>query len=174
MLTLSYFIIIPKVSTLSGPSGKAFAELATLTVSLSGIASVAGRLLMPILSDYKGRKFAFMIMFIVILASMVALLFVSGPVCMIFIWAVAFCYGASSGVFPALTADYYGPKNMGANYGLVMIGFAGAAVLAGFLSSMFIISDKPVNILAFIIPVIACIIGIVFMVILKPPVKKAK
>lgn len=172
MLTLSYFIIIPKVAALS-TAGKDFADLAVITVSLSGVASAVGRLVMPILSDYKGRKFAFMILFIVILASMAALIFVTGPVCMAFIWAVAFCYGASAGVFPALTADYYGPKNMGANYGLVMIGFAGAAVLAGSISSMFI-TAQAVSTLAFIIPVIACIIGIVFMVVLKPPVKKAK
>ena len=114
-----------------------------------------------------------MILFIVILVSMTALIFVTGPICIAFIWAVAFCYGASAGVFPALTADYYGAKNMGANYGLVMIGFAGAAVLAGSISSLFI-SAKAVSSVAFIIPVIACIIGIVFMLVLKPPVKKVK
>ncbi len=172
MLTLSYFIIIPKVAALS-TAGKDFADFAVLTVSLSGVASAVGRLVMPILSDYKGRKFAFMILFIVILASMAALIFVTGPICIVLIWAVAFCYGASAGVFPALTADYFGPKNMGANYGLVMIGFAGAAVLAGSISSLFI-SAKAVSNLAFIIPVIACIVGIIFMVALKPPVKKAK
>ena len=170
MLTLSYFIIIPKVAVMSEP--KAFKDLAVLTVSLSGVASVAGRLLMPILSDFKGRKFAFMILFIAILASMVALLFVSGPACIAFIWAVAFCYGASAGVFPALTSDYFGSKNMGANYGLVMIGFAGAAVLAGSISSMFV-SAKEVSMFAFIIPVIACVVGIIFMVLLKKPVKKS-
>lgn len=172
MLTLSYFILIPKVTALSS-TVKDFNSLAVLTVSLSGVASVAGRLVMPILSDYKGRKFAFMILFTVILASMAALIFVTGPICIAFIWAVAFCYGASAGVFPALTADYFGAKNMGANYGLVMIGFAGAAVLAGSISSNFI-TAKEVSSFAFIIPVIACAVGIIFMLILKPPVKKVK
>lgn len=171
MLTLSYFILIPKVSALS-TTVKNFADYAVLTVSLSGVASVAGRLVMPILSDYKGRKFAFMILFIVILASMAALIFVTGPACILFIWAVAFCYGASAGVFPALTADYFGPKNMGANYGLVMIGFAGAAVLAGGIASNFV-SAESVSSFAFIIPIIACAVGIVLMAALKPPVKKA-
>jgi len=169
MLTLSYFILIPKVTALS-TTVKNFADYAVLTVSLSGVASVAGRLVMPILSDYKGRKFAFMILFGVILASMVALIFVTGPACIAFIWAVAFCYGASAGVFPALTADYFGSKNMGANYGIVMIGFAGAAVLAGGISSNFISADSVSN-FAFIIPVIACVVGIVFMAALKQPTK---
>jgi OFA family oxalate/formate antiporter-like MFS transporter len=169
MLTLSYFIIIPKVSALS-TTVKNFADYAVLTVSLSGIASAAGRLIMPILSDYKGRKFAFMILFFITLASLIALIFVTGPVCMVLIWAVAFCYGASAGVFPALTSDYFGSKNLGANYGIVMIGFAGASILAMSISSMFI-STEHVSELAFIIPVVACAIGIVFMALLKPPHK---
>lgn len=169
MLTLSYFIIIPKVSALS-TTVKNFADYAVLTVSLSGIASAAGRLIMPILSDYKGRKFAFMLLFFITLASLIALIFVTGPVCMVFIWAVAFCYGASAGVFPALTSDYFGSKNLGANYGIVMIGFAGASILAMSVSSMFISTDH-VSELAFIIPVIACAVGIVFMSLLKPPVR---
>ncbi len=169
MLTLSYFIIIPKVSALS-TTVKNFADYAVLTVSLSGIASAAGRLVMPILSDYKGRKFAFMLLFFITLASLIALIFVTGPVCMLFIWAVAFCYGASAGVFPALTSDYFGSKNLGANYGIVMIGFAGASILAMSVSSMFISTDH-VSELAFIIPVIACAVGIVFMSLLKPPVR---
>ena len=171
MLTLSYFIINPKITAMSGP--KNFSDLAVITISLSGVASACGRLVMPILSDYKGRKFAFMILFIVILASMALMVFVSGPVCMVLIWAISFCYGASAGVFPALTADYYGAKNLGANYGLVMIGFAGAAILAMSISSMFISPDAISN-LAFIIPIIACAIGIVFMTILKPPSKAIK
>jgi OFA family oxalate/formate antiporter-like MFS transporter len=170
MLTLSYFIINPKITQMSGPGGKNFADLAVITISLSGVASALGRLLIPILSDFKGRKFAFMLLFIIILVSMVLMIFVSGPVCMVLIWAISFCYGASAGVFPALTADYYGVKNMGANYGLVMIGFAGAAVLAMSISSIFISVDA-VSSFAFIIPVIACVIGIVFMAILKPPSK---
>jgi OFA family oxalate/formate antiporter-like MFS transporter len=169
MLTLSYFIIIPKVSALS-TTVKNFSDYAVLTVSLSGIASAAGRLIMPILSDYKGRKFAFMLLFFITLASLIALIFVTGPVCMVFIWAVAFCYGASAGVFPALTSDYFGSKNLGANYGIVMIGFAGASILAMSVSSMFISTDH-VSELAFIIPVIACAVGIVFMSLLKPPVR---
>ena len=169
MLTLSYFIIIPKVSTLS-MTVKNFSDYAVLTISLSGIASAAGRLIMPILSDYKGRKFAFMILFFITLAALIALIFVTGPLCMIFIWAVAFCYGASAGVFPALTSDYFGSKNLGANYGIVMIGFAGASILAMSVSSVFI-SPEHVSELAFIIPVIACAVGIIFMALLKPPVK---
>ncbi len=171
MLTLAYFIINPKITAMSGP--KNFSDLAVITISLSGVASALGRLLMPILSDFKGRKFAFMILFIVILASVALMIFVSGPVCMVLIWAISFCYGASAGVFPALTADYYGAKNMGANYGLVMIGFAGAALLAMSISSMFITADMVSN-MAFIIPVIACIVGIVFMTVLKPPSKAKK
>jgi len=32
-------------------------------------------------------------------------------------------YGGTLAVMPAITADYFGPKNMGMNYGLVFIGW---------------------------------------------------
>jgi OFA family oxalate/formate antiporter-like MFS transporter len=32
-------------------------------------------------------------------------------------------YGGTLSLMPALTADYYGPKNLGFNYGLVFIGW---------------------------------------------------
>ena len=32
-------------------------------------------------------------------------------------------YGGTLALMPAITADYYGPKNLGLNYGLVFIGW---------------------------------------------------
>ena len=42
---------------------------------------------------------------------------------------IAACYGGSMGVYPALTAENFGPKNNSINYGVMFIGFA----LGGFI-----------------------------------------
>lgn len=39
------------------------------------------------------------------------------------------CYGATFSVFPATTADYYGIKNLGANYGMVFMAWGVGGVL---------------------------------------------
>jgi len=42
---------------------------------------------------------------------------------------VAFCYGGYSGLYPVLTSENFGLKNVGSNYGAVMVGFMLSALL---------------------------------------------
>lgn len=50
---------------------------------------------------------------------------------------VGFCYGGFLAVMPALTAEYYGPKFIGANYGLMFSAWGAAGfVVPGRLSAM--------------------------------------
>ena len=170
MITMAYFILNPMFKNL-GMERNLSEALAVLAVSLTGIASAIGRLFFPFISDLKGRKVSIMLMFIIVLAAMLLLIFAQSYAYIVMILLVAFCYGGSSGVFPALTADYFGAKNMGANYGMVMVGFAAAALIALGVSSSFA-SASPVSTLAFIIPAVACVVGLIFLAILKPPVNK--
>ena len=55
---------------------------------------------------------------------------------LIFAMLIAACYGGSMGVYPALTADNFGPKNNGINYGIMFIGFA----LGGYVGPKFFTS----------------------------------
>jgi OFA family oxalate/formate antiporter-like MFS transporter len=52
------------------------------------------------------------------------------------IGVMAWQYGGTLAVMPAVTADYYGPKNLGLNYGLVFVGWGAAFFmpqLAGYI-----------------------------------------
>ena len=65
----------------------------------------------------------------------------SGDVFLLFVVVgVAFWqYGGGLSLLPALTADYYGPKNMGFNYGLVFLGWGIAFLVpqaAGYIKDM--------------------------------------
>ena len=101
------------------------ASLAALTVSIIGIANSGGRLLWGTISDKIGRYPALMCMAAIIAIAGFGMSIVSGYagfiICAILI---ACCYGGSMGVYPALTADNFGPKYNGINYGVMFCGFA--------------------------------------------------
>ena len=46
---------------------------------------------------------------------------------------IAACYGGSMGVYPALTADVFGQRHNGVNYGIMFTGFA----VGGFIGPTF-------------------------------------
>jgi OFA family oxalate/formate antiporter-like MFS transporter len=104
-----------------------FAVNAWILASFGGMVNAGGRVGTGFYSDAVGRVNAFALngavaavcLFLtpwVIASQNVALLFV--------VVGVAFWqYGGTLSLMPALTADYYGSKNLGLNYGLVFLGW---------------------------------------------------
>jgi OFA family oxalate/formate antiporter-like MFS transporter len=104
-----------------------FAANAWLLASFGGLVNAAGRVGTGLYSDRIGRQNAYALNG---LASAVCLFLTpvvmrSGEVALLFlVIGVAFWqYGGGLSLMPAFTADYYGPKNLGANYGLVFVGW---------------------------------------------------
>lgn len=112
--------------------------LVAYTVSFIGIANSGGRLLWGAISDKIGRYKALMAMGCLVAISGFCLSRVNQSYGMFLIFAmmIAACYGGSMGVYPALTADNFGPKNNGINYGIMFIGFA----LGGYVGPKFFTS----------------------------------
>jgi OFA family oxalate/formate antiporter-like MFS transporter len=78
------------------------------------------------------------------------------------------CYGTVFTLFPATTADYYGVKNLGVNYGLVFTGFGVAGVIGPMLGGK--IRDSFGNYHnAFTISAIMLLVGAVLAFLLKAP-----
>jgi OFA family oxalate/formate antiporter-like MFS transporter len=50
-----------------------------------------------------------------------------------FLWIVYYCYGTQLSVYASTSADFYGTKNVGFNYGLLLLAWGAAAVLGPFL-----------------------------------------
>jgi len=125
--TAAFFILNPSFKTLASERGLSDAA-ATAVVMLTGIANALGRLITPLLSDKIGRERAIVAIILATSVCTVALCFVSGALFMAAIAIVAFCYGGFSGTYPVLTADYFGLKHVGSNYGAVMAGFALSAL----------------------------------------------
>ncbi|MGI6175556.1 MAG: OFA family MFS transporter [Christensenellales bacterium] len=167
-LTPAYFILNPLFITLGLVKGLS-SELATVVVMLTGIASSAGRLLAPWISDKIGRKGTIVALNIITLACMVLMIFTQGIAYIVLIALIACAYGGSSGVFPPYCSDMYGTKHAGANYGCVMVGFGISAVLFPFLAASVNTSGalKGDYTLSFLIAAAASVISIICTLLIQ-------
>jgi len=98
-----------------------------ILVAAGGAANALGRVGTGKYSDAIGRDRAFMLnaaaaaLCLFALPAMIAAksLLLTFTACMIAYWV----YGGGLALLPSYTADFYGPKNLGFNYGLVFIGW---------------------------------------------------
>src|SRR6266545_2415069 len=121
----------PFLTDAAGKTGF-FAEYAWILVTFIGLVNATGRVGTGRYSDRIGRLNAYALNGLVSTACLLAAPWVieEKNVLLLFtiIGVMAWQYGGTLAVMPAITADYYGPKNLGLNYGLVFIGW-GAAFL---------------------------------------------
>ncbi|MDR1754576.1 MAG: MFS transporter [Eubacterium sp.] len=134
LLTLSlmfgtsvFFIINPSLKELAENRG--IADFATYLVMFTGLANALGRLCTPMISDKIGREAANIIILIITALGAFGLCFAEGIFLIVIIAFVAFCYGGYSGLYPVLTSENFGLRNIGSNYGAVMVGFMLSALL---------------------------------------------
>ena len=107
-------------------------ETAAAVVGILAIFNGLGRLFWGAMSDRIGRNLSLMLMFAVYVADLFLLLphattytsYVFG------ICAAALSFGGYLALMPAITADYFGTKNLGINYGWMFTAY-GAASLFG-------------------------------------------
>ncbi len=128
LATAAFFILNPSFKTLAAERGLN-ASIGTVVVMLTGVANALGRLGVPFLSDKIGREKTAFITIVATGLCALLLCFVQGITFMATIAIIAFCYGGYSGIYPVITADYFGIKNVGSNYGAVMVGFALSALV---------------------------------------------
>jgi len=126
--TAAFFILNPSFKTLAAERGLT-GGMATGLVMLTGVANALGRLGVPLLSDKIGRSRGALVTLAATGTCALALCFVQSYAFMGAVALIAFCYGGFSGIYPVITADYFGIRNVGSNYGAIMVGFALSALL---------------------------------------------
>jgi OFA family oxalate/formate antiporter-like MFS transporter len=126
--------------TAAAGDSRFFAANAWLLVTFIGVVNALGRVGTGRYSDRIGRLNAYALNGLVSAGCLVAapavLAAQNVPLLFAVIGVMAWQYGGTLALMPALTADYYGPKNMGLNYGLVFVGWGVAFFvpqLAGYL-----------------------------------------
>ena len=87
---------------------------------------------------------------------------------------VGFNFGGNFALFPAITADFFGNKRVGNNYGWMftaygIAGIAGPQLAGWFKDAAENSSDPKVWMAPFIVAGVACLAGSVIMLLTQPP-----
>lgn len=133
ILALNVTIGIALISQ-AGPAAEAISDVSADTaagiVAVISIFNGLGRPFWGWTSDSIGRMRAFMAIFAVQVVAF-ALLPFAGPIALFSVLAalVYLCYGGGFGTMPATTADFFGTRNAGAIYGLVILGWSIGGVI---------------------------------------------
>ena len=109
--------------------------LAVFCVSFTGIPNAAGRLIMATVSDKLGRIPTMIILCAMTLVGAICMTFVTGIPYIVVIGLIAFAYGGPSALNAALSTDFFGPKNSGTNYGVIMLALGFSSIFFNAVSS---------------------------------------
>ena len=110
------------------------AAVAASMVGLASIGNAVGRVFWAWISDLITRRATFLVMF---LSQILLFWFLPNIATAWFLTVVTFvilmCYGGGFGTMPAFAADYFGPKNVGPIYGLMLTAWGFASVFGPLL-----------------------------------------
>jgi MFS family permease len=154
--------------------------IAGTAMAVYAILNGLGRIIWGTVSDLLGRKLS---IFLMTLFQGIIMLFLyylgASPAGLIIAAAIiGFNFGGNFALFPAATADFFGNKTVGRNYGLVFFAYGIAGILgpqiAGFFKDAAAGATTPAAwTTPFIIAGVACILGAVIIMLAKAP-KKAE
>lgn len=166
----AYFILNPLFISLGVERGLT-ENMAAFGVMLTGVASACGRLFTSWFSDFVGRKVGILTITLLTLAASIIIIFAHSILFLICLVVISFCFGGAASVYAATTADLFGTKHMGLNYGCVMIGFGASALIFPIISSN--LASRGFYTYSFAVSSVACIITLILVAFLKIP-KKSK
>ena len=164
----AYFILNPVFLSLGTARGLSV-ELAIFGVVLTGISSAAGRLVVSWLSDKIGRKAAMVSIEVIILSASLLMIVGEGLLFLICIILISFGFGGAAGIYAAMTAESFGTKYGGMNFGLVMIGFGTSALVFPMISNKLTAGGSYTS--SFILAAATCLIAIILVSLMQNPGK---
>lgn len=166
--TVSGLMIIAHASPFGQEIIKITPQVAAMAVGVLALANTGGRIFWGWVSDRIGRFNTILVMFLLSGIVMLVLPGVSGL--MGFVAAlivVGLCFGGFMGIFPSITADLFGPKNLGMNYGLMFTAFGAAAIIGPRLAAMAKESSGGDYTQAFLVAAALSAVGIVLGLVLR-------
>ncbi|MDR5658515.1 OFA family MFS transporter [Serpentinicella sp. ANB-PHB4] len=145
-------------------------HVAAICVSVIALANTFGRILWGNISDKIGRYNTIVVMYIVS-AVMLLVLNVSQNIVLFLISAsgIALSFGGFLGIMPSVTAENFGSKSLGINYGILFTAYGVAAVVGPQIASAAVEASGGVYSRAYIISSAMNIVGIIcaVMMVLK-------
>ena len=144
-----------------------------LVVILSAF-NALGRIVIGFLSDKIGRNAALVTVFLIQAVNMfVFSSYTSIPLLIIGASVAGLAYGSLFSLMPSITADFFGVKNLGVNYGLVFSGWGIAAVIGPILGGMVVVKTGAYT-LSYISAGVLLLIGTLLVKLIKTPGAIAK
>ncbi len=145
-------------------------------MAIYAILNGLGRIVWGVLSDKIGRKRSIFLMCLLQGIIMLALYKLGANTLTLIIAAsvIGFNFGGNFALFPAATADFFGNKTVGKNYGFVFFAYGIAGIagpqIAGLFKDAASGADTPSAWLTpFIIAGVACILGALIILFIKTP-----
>ncbi len=158
------------VKTASATAGTAMA--------LYAIMNGLGRIIWGTVSDKIGRKVAIFLM--CLFQGIIMLVFYklgASPAGLIIgASIIGFNFGGNFALFPSITADFFGTKTVGKNYGIVFLaygvaGLAGPKIAGFYKTNAQGATDPSAWMTPFIIAGVVCLVGALITLVAKPPRK---
>jgi OFA family oxalate/formate antiporter-like MFS transporter len=126
--TMAGLSVVSQASPIFQEMGKASAATAAALVGIISIGNGAGRIFWAWVSDLTSRKTAFFMMYLVeVILFWTYHTIDSLPLLAVATFVMVMCYGGAYGITPAFAADYFGPRDVGSIFGLMMLPWAFAA-----------------------------------------------
>ncbi len=135
------------------------------------LANGIGRIVWGTLSDKLGRKLSVVLMAGSQGLFVIGFIYMAGSPALLYLGAtlIGFNFGGNFALFPTITADTFGAKNVGQNYPLVFLAYGVGGIFGPILGGQ--LGDMQNFPLAFLICGGLCIVGAVLTAMVKPPVK---
>ena len=157
----------------ASPIGQAIAHLTPLEassiVSLMGLFNSGGRIIMGGASDKYGRMRSLCLLFVLTGTAMIVMQYMDTyALYALAACAVAFSFGGSTGIFPSITADVFGPKFVGINYGIILLSYGLGGVVGPIMMAKIKEFTGDNYSMGFIIGAVVCVLGIILTATFKP------
>jgi MFS family permease len=123
--------VISQLVPFARSAGIAAAALTTMTLVVGACGNASGRILSGWMSDRLGRINVLRVMIAISMVAMPLLYAVGGNVLLLYVvvFVVYWCYGTQLSVNGAATADFWGTKNAGVNYGMLFTAWGVAGII---------------------------------------------
>ncbi len=133
------------------------------------LANGLGRIVWGVLSDKLGRKLSIVLMTVIQGVTVLLFTYMAGTEVLLYVGAtlIGFNFGGNFALFPTITADTFGAKNVGQNYPFIFLAYGVGGIFGPILGGK--MGDLNNFALAFTISGIAVLVGTVLILFVKTP-----
>jgi OFA family oxalate/formate antiporter-like MFS transporter len=149
------------------------------------LANGLGRIVWGTISDSIGRRTAIFLMCLIQGIAMLTFFFAGKSVAMLYVWStvIGFNFGGNFALYPAATADYFGNKNVGVNYGWMFTAYGVGGIVGPVLAGKFkdlvpaaaeILTKYGAWKAPFLIAGVVCIVAAIVILLTRKPKQAAQ